>query len=97
MNLAKIKVVLSKIGQINVKPPIKKDPCRICGRKTMTNSVLCKLYGNWIHGRHAKFECVINRRGIDFVCRKSKRRHEIVGDKKEKLHYDVETVTYIFI
>ena len=42
MNLVKTKVMVSKIGQITVKPSSKKDLCSICGRKTMANAVLCK-------------------------------------------------------
>ena len=40
MNLVKTKVMVSKIGQITVKPSSKKDLCGICGRKTMANAVL---------------------------------------------------------
>ena len=46
MNLVKTKVMVSKIGQITVKPSRKKDLCGICGRKTMANAVLCKFCGN---------------------------------------------------
>ena len=31
MNLVKGKVMVSNIGQINIKPCSKKDPCGICG------------------------------------------------------------------
>ena len=50
VNLMKTKVMMSNIGQVTVKPSSKKDPCGICGRKTMLNAVLCKSCGNWIHG-----------------------------------------------
>ena len=39
VNLMKTRVIVSKIGQ--VRPSSKKDPCGICGRKTMLNAVLC--------------------------------------------------------
>ena len=42
VNLMKTKVMVSKIGQVTVKQSSKKDPCGICGRKTMLNAVLCK-------------------------------------------------------
>ena len=34
MNLVKTKVMVSKIGQVTVKPCSEKDPCGIGGRKT---------------------------------------------------------------
>ena len=40
VNLVKTKVIVSKIGQIGIKPSSMKDPCGICGRKTMANAVL---------------------------------------------------------
>ena len=80
MNPVKTKVMVSKIGQVTVKPSSKKDPCGSCGRKTIANSVLCKLCQNWIHGRCAK----IKRVTMDF---------ENVEDQENKLHDNVETVT----
>ena len=91
VNLMKTRVMVSKIGQVTVRPS-KKDPCGICGRKTMLNAVLCKYCGNWIHGRCAKIKRVTNRLAIDFRCRKCKGFHKNV-DLKEKLHDDMETVT----
>ena len=56
VSLVKTKVMVSKIGQINIKPSSKKDPCGFGGRKTMINAALCKSCGNWKHGRCAKFK-----------------------------------------
>ena len=42
VNLMKTKVMVSKIGQFTVEPSGKKDPCGICGRKTILDAVLCK-------------------------------------------------------
>ena len=64
----KTKVMVTKIGQVTVKPSSKKDPCGICGRKIMLNAVLCKSCGNWIHRRCKKFKSVTNRLAIDFRC-----------------------------
>ena len=33
VNLEKAKVMVSKIGQISIKPSSKKDQCSICGKK----------------------------------------------------------------
>ena len=92
MNLMHTKVMVSKIGQVTVKPSSKKDPCGICGKKTMLSAVLCKSCGNWIHGRCAKIKMVANRLARDFICRKCKGYHQNV-DQKKKLHDGVETVT----
>ena len=70
VNLVKRKVMVSKIGQISIRPSSKKDPCGICGRKTMLSAVLCRSCGNLIHGRCAKIKSVINTLAIDFRCRK---------------------------
>ena len=61
MNLFKTKVVVSEIGQINVRPSSKKDLCGICGRRTMANAVLCKSCGNGIHKGSTKIKRVTNR------------------------------------
>ena len=29
----------------------KTDPCGVCGRRDMANSVLCTKCGNWVHGK----------------------------------------------
>ena len=61
VNLMKTKVMVSKIGQVTVRPSITKDTCGICGRKTMSHEALCKSCGNWIHDRCAKIKRVTNR------------------------------------
>ena len=42
VNLVKTKVMISNIGHITVRPSSKKDPCGMCGRRTMVDAVLCK-------------------------------------------------------
>ena len=59
--------MVRKIGQINLKPSSKKDPCGICGRKPLANPVLCRSCGNWIHGRCAQIINVTNTLAIDFA------------------------------
>ena len=68
-------VMVSKIGQVTVKLYSKKDPCGICGKKTMVDAVLCKSCGNSIHGTCAKIKRVTNRLAIDYKCRKCKGYH----------------------
>ena len=83
VNLVTTKVMMSKIGQINIKPSCTKDTCSICGRKAMANAVLCISCGNWIHGRNAKIKILIDGLAIDFKCRKCKGCHKNVEDQEE--------------
>ena len=94
MSLVKTMVMESMIGQISIKPSSRKDPCGICGRKTMANAVSCKSCGNWVHVRCVKIERVTKRLAIDFKCRKCKGCHKNVEDQKDKW-LDVKTVTDI--
>ena len=89
----KTKVMVSKMGLINIKPSSKKDSCRICSRKTMANAVLCKSCGNWLHGRCAKIKRVTTTLAIDVCCRNCNGCHGNGEDQDERLHDDVETVT----
>ena len=76
VNLMKPMVIVRKIGQVTVKPSSKKDPCGICGRKTILNAILCKSCGNWIYGRWAKIKRLTNRFTIDIKSRKCKGYHK---------------------
>ena len=52
VNLGKTKVVVSGAeGEVTMS---KVDPCGICGKEVMANSVLCVKCRKWIHGRCAK-------------------------------------------
>ena len=42
VNLTKTEVIVSMIGEISVLQSRRKDPCGICGKKTMTNAILCR-------------------------------------------------------
>ena len=48
------------------------DPCGVCGRRVMANSVLCTNCGNWVHGKCAKIKRVTARLATHFVCLKYK-------------------------
>ena len=93
VNLMKTKVMVSKIGQVTVKPSSEKDPCGICDRKTLLDEALSKSCGNLLHRRCAKNKRLTNTLAIDFKCRKFKGNHKNDEDLKEKLHDDVKTVT----
>ena len=67
VNLTKTKVVVSRAeGEVTVN---KIDPCGICGKQVMANSVLCVKCRKWIHGKRATVKRVTLRLGRDF-CKK---------------------------
>ena len=76
MNLVKTKVMVNNIGQISMKLSIKKDPCSICGRKTMASAVLCKSCGSWIYERCVKMKKVTSTLAVDFKSKKCKGCHK---------------------
>ena len=48
------------------------DPCGVCGRRVIANSVLGKKSGNWVHGTCAKIKRATTRLAMHFVCLKYK-------------------------
>ena len=48
------------------------DPCGVCGRRVMANSVLCTKCENWVHGKCAKIKRATARLAMHFVCLKCK-------------------------
>ena len=68
------------------------DPCGVCGRRVMANSVLCTKCGSWVHGKCAKIKRVTARLAMHFVCSKCKGIMEGTMDSIEKLCNEVETV-----
>ena len=68
------------------------DPCGVCGRRVMANSVLCTKCGNWVHGRYAKLKRVTATLAMHFVCSKCKGMMEGTVDSIENLCDEVETV-----
>ena len=90
MNLGKTKVLVSGAeGEIHVS---KIDPCGICRKRVMANSVLCVDYGKWIHGRCAKVKRVTPSLGRDFVCGRCKKQVNGLVGPVEELCEEVETV-----
>ena len=48
------------------------DPCGVCGRRVMTNSLLCTKCGTWVHGKCAKIKRATARLAMHLVCLKLK-------------------------
>ena len=90
VNTRKTKVMVSRSEGELFKSKI--DPCGVCGRRVMANSVLCTKCGNWVHGKCAKIKRVTARLAVHFVCSKCKGIMEGTVDSIEKLWDEVETV-----
>ena len=69
------------------------DPCGVCGKRVMANSMLCTKCRYWVHGRCAKIKKVTARLEIHFVGSKCKRIVEGMVNSIEKLCDEVETVS----
>ena len=90
VNLGKTKVVVSGAeGEVSVS---KVDPCGICEKRVMANSVLCVKCGKWIHGRCAEVKRVTSRLGRDFVCGRCKKQANGLVEPVQELCEEVETV-----
>ena len=68
------------------------DPCGVCERRVIANSVLCTKRENWVHGTCAKIKIVTARLAMHFVCVKCKGIMEGTMDSIEKLCDEVETI-----
>ena len=60
------------------------DPCGVCGRRVMANSVLCTKCGNWIHGKCEKIKRATARLAMHFVCLKGRGIMEGMVDSIKK-------------
>ena len=90
VNLGKTKVVVS--GAEDEVSVSKVDPCGICEKRVMENSVLCLKCRKWIHGRCAKVKTVTLILGRDFVCGRCKQVDDGLVEKVKKLCEEVEKV-----
>ena len=90
VNTRKTKVMVSRSEGKLYKSKI--DPCGVCGRRVMANSVLCTKCGSWVHGKCAKIKRATARLAMHFVCSKCKRTMEGTMDSIEKLCDEEETV-----
>ena len=70
----------------------KVDPCEVCGRRVMANSVPCTKCKNSVHGRCAKIKRVTARLAMHFIFSKCKGIMEETVNSIEKVCDEVETV-----
>ena len=87
VNTRKTKVMVSGSGGNLFKSKI--DPCGVCGRRVMANSVLCTKCGNWVYRKYAKIKKATARLAMHFVCLKSKGIMEGTVNSIEKLCNEV--------
>ena len=90
VNSRKTKLMVSRSEGKLFKSKI--DPCGVCWRRVMANSVLCTKCGNWVHGKCAKINRVTTRLAMHFVCSKCRGIKEGTMDLIEKLCDKVETL-----
>ena len=82
VNMKKTKImVCTASNEVRVRAKI--DPCGICHRRVMRNSVLCTKCRSWIHGRCAGVRRVTSRLATDYVCSKCVHNGECDGDNIE--------------
>jgi hypothetical protein len=70
----------------------KVDPCGMCGKRVMTNSVLCTNCNKWIHARCAKVKRVTPKLARDFICGRCERGDGGMMEPEEELCVEVDTV-----
>ena len=87
VNTRKIKVMVSGSEEELFKSKI--NPCGVCGRRVMADSLLCTKCGNWIC---AKIKRATTRLAMHFVYLKCKGIMEGTMNAIEKLCDEVETV-----
>ena len=68
------------------------DPCGVCERRVIANSLLCTKCGNWVHGKCAKIKRAAARLAMRFVCSRCRGTIEGTVNSIEKLCHEVETV-----
>ena len=66
VNLKKTKVMMSGLKSEVLKSKV--DSCAKCGKRVMTNLVMCTKCDKWVHGRCAKMKRLTSTLAKGFVC-----------------------------
>ena len=74
VNIGKTKLMVS--GEEGERTNSNIDPCGICGKRVMANSVWCSKCGKWIHGRCTRMKRITPSMAKDFVCKKCKKSND---------------------
>ena len=92
VNLGKTKLMVSGMEEEAFDSKI--DPCGVCGTRIMSNSVLCRACGKWVHARCTEKKKVAVYLNKNFVCKKCRSMvKNFKGSADEKLCDGVETVS----
>ena len=95
VNIRKTKMMVSGAEGEIVRSKV--DPCGICGKRVMSNAVLCTVCKKWIHAGCAQTKKVSSSFAQQCICR----RCEDIGDRKkeplEVLCDEVETVKGFYV
>ena len=78
VNIRKNKMMVSDAKGEIVRSKV--DPCGICGKRVMSNAVLCTVRKKWIHARCAQTKRISSSFAQQFICR----RCDDIGDGKQK-------------
>ena len=70
----------------------KVDPCGVCCKKVMANSLICSKYNSWIHAKCAKILKVSAKLAKDFICLKCKSSTDFSAQPVESLCDGIEKV-----
>ena len=68
VNIRKTKMMVSGAEGKIVRSKV--DPCGICGKRVMSNAVLCTVCKKWIHARCAQTKKVSTSSAQQFICRR---------------------------
>jgi len=82
-------MMASRSGEMTVS---KIDPCGICGKKVMADSILFTNCQKWVHERCTKIEKVTPNLAINFVCARCRKLVERAVEPVENLCSEVEMV-----
>ena len=91
VNFGKTKLTVSGMQEEAFNSNI--DPCGVCGRRVMSNSVLCTACGKWVQARCSDKKKVAVYLNKNFVCKKCRSAVKNFKRPDEKLCDGVETVS----
>ena len=67
------------------------DSCAKCSKRVMANSVMCKKYGKWVHGRCVKIKRVTSTLAKGFVCEQCVDTKEGIVEPGEEISFFVQS------
>ena len=95
VNMNKTKVLEACGGTTSVEES-KVDPCGVCGKRVMRNSIRCTSCQKWVHARCAGVKKITNTMAENFECKKCKKcrelRDRVVNEQETMYMEDVEKV-----